>query len=262
MTDKEFIKKLKLALNSPTKYVSPSSQWGSFIDGKFIFDCCLLIKAIGWGWYADRDKVHGGAIYKSNNVPDYSCYNMIKDCTDISSNFSVISVGELVYMNDHVGIYIGDGKVIECTIAWNKRSVVESEISDKGIRTLNGKKPVNYQWKKHGKIKWIKYTNYYPIMNWQNACIKDGYTALSADGEWGIYSERCARTMTVQKDTKNKNLCLFLQKVLTDKHLYSGSLDGVCGSYTVKAIKDYQTANKLYVDGVAGYYTWKHILGV
>ena len=36
----------------------------------FGFDCVCLIKGILWGWNADKNKVYGGAVYKSNGVPD------------------------------------------------------------------------------------------------------------------------------------------------------------------------------------------------
>lgn len=262
LTSKELISKLNLALNNPTKYVSPSSNWGRYVNGKFIFDCCLLIKAIGWGWDADKKAVHGGAIYKSNNVPDYSCYNMIKDCTEVSTDFNTIIPGELVYMPDHVGIYVGDGKVIECTVAWAKDCVVKSEITSNGIRTLDNKRPVHYKWEKHGLLKWIKYLGSRTILEWQKCAIADGYTSLYPDGEWGKYSVKCSQKMVISKGTRYKNLCLFLQKLLKEKGFYTGTLDGVCGEFTVNAIKLFQSTNNLLCDGVVGQYTWKKLLGV
>lgn len=240
MKSKELISKLNLALNSPTKYVSPSSNWGSFIDGKFIFDCVLLIKAIGWGWNADKKKSHGGAIYKSNNVPDSTCLGLINSCKDVSTDFSYICPGELVYMKDHVGIYVGEGKVIECTVAWNTNKVVKSEISDSGIRTYKGVKAHNYKWEKHGKIPWVEYED-----NIQNEFILCAIKSIKLS-----YGSRNELVGLVQRYLKSKG------------YYKNGKYDNYYGDFMRTEVIRWQRNNGLLDDGVIAFYSWSKILGL
>lgn len=111
----------------------------------FGFDCVCLIKGILWGWSGDKNLIYGGAVYKSNDVPDIGTESIVtsKYCTDISKDMKNIEVGEILYMEGHVGIYKGDGLVIECSPAW------ENKVQ---ITKLSQRK-----WLKHGKLNFIDY---------------------------------------------------------------------------------------------------------
>lgn len=116
----------------------------------FGFDCVCLIKSVLWGWNGDKTKTYGGAKYKSNGVPDISADGMISVCSDISTDFSNVEVGEAVWTNGHIGVYIGDGLAVECTPAWkNKVQITACNCKKSGYNTR--------QWKKHGKLPYIEY---------------------------------------------------------------------------------------------------------
>ena len=120
-------------------------------DDTFAFDCVCLIKSILWGWNGDVNKVYGGAKYASNGVPDISADAMITYCKNVSTNFSDITVGEMVWMPGHVGVYIGNGLAVECTPAWaNGVQITACNCAKKGYNRLN--------WVKHGKLPYVKYT--------------------------------------------------------------------------------------------------------
>ena len=81
-------------------------------EDTFGFDCVCLIKGILWGWCGDVTKSYGGAKYQSNDVPDIGADYMITKCKDVSTDFSKIEVGEAVWMEGHIGIYVGDGRFV------------------------------------------------------------------------------------------------------------------------------------------------------
>lgn len=155
MTSTQFINKLKEIASLPTTYYSVSGgAWAKWNGKSWNFDCVILIKAILWGWSGDKTASHGGAKWNTNGVFDDDANKILTRCSDVSTDFSNITVGELLWMDGHVGIYIGNGQVIECTAAWEGK-VLYSTIDNKGRRIRNGKQV--YSWKKHGKLSYIDY---------------------------------------------------------------------------------------------------------
>lgn len=101
-------------------------------------DCSGLIKGTLWGY-----PYHGkyGNIYpdvNANTIMSNYCYNQ-------SSNFNNITRGEFVWMNGHIGVYIGNGKVCECSPKW-----------ENGIQITNLKAR---KWAKHGYSNWLNYSS-------------------------------------------------------------------------------------------------------
>ena len=110
----------------------------------FCFDCVGLIKGVLWGWNGSNS-VNGGAKCESNSVPDVSANGLINKCKNISTDFSNIKMGEVLWMDNHVGIYYKDKEVIECSPAY-KNKVQITKLSQR-------------KWKKHGFLPWITYSN-------------------------------------------------------------------------------------------------------
>lgn len=118
----------------------------------FAFDCVNLIKGVLWGWDANKNLTYGGAKYKANDVPDVSADGMIKLCKDVSTDFKNIKVGEAVWMPGHIGVYIGDGEVIECTAAWENKVIITNITNVCKLDGMHQRK-----WTKHGIIPWVEY---------------------------------------------------------------------------------------------------------
>jgi hypothetical protein len=117
----------------------------------FGFDCVCLIKGLLWGWSGDKSRTYGGAAYASNNVPDISADSMIKVCRDVSTDFSKIEVGEAVWMEGHIGIYIGNGLAVESTPKWaDCVQITACNNTRSGYKTRT--------WTKHGKLPYVSYT--------------------------------------------------------------------------------------------------------
>lgn len=172
MKDFEFVENVKLAASKPSAYMwgtfgmqisegliaqkakqypsRYSSERKKFLnslsgDGYWGWDCAGLIKGILWGWSADDMFPYGGGSYASNGVPDTNVNGLESSCADLSSDFTKIVPGELLFMPDHVGVYVGDGMVVEATL-WNGfDGVVLTRLAGRG-------------WVRHGKLKFIEYS--------------------------------------------------------------------------------------------------------
>lgn len=107
--------------------------------GYYGFDCVNLIKAILWGWSNGKQ-----GVYKSNTVPDTNANGFIQLCEDVSTDMSNIKPMELIWFSGHVGLYLGNGKCIECAPSLNKVAITNMSYQGK--------------WSKHGKLPWITYT--------------------------------------------------------------------------------------------------------
>lgn len=118
----------------------------------FGFDCVCLIKGVLWGWSGDASKTYGGAGYAVNGVPDIGADSMIQVCKDVSTDFGKIVPGEAVWLSGHIGVYIGGGKVIECTPAFKNCVQVTACLNIGAISGMNGRR-----WTKHGKLPYITY---------------------------------------------------------------------------------------------------------
>ena len=227
----------------------------------FGFDCVNLIKGLAWGWCGDTTKTYGGASYKSNDVPDKSANGMIKLCIDVTEDFSNIEVGEAVWMDGHIGVYIGDGLAVESTPAW-KNCVQITAVHNIGKKSgYNGRK-----WTSHGKLPFIEYPEVvadkpvFSVLEWQKAAIADGFEfpKYGADGEWGAECASVAEKAVCKKRLtyKYKNLTRLVQRAV------GASVDGKFGRDTKKLVIAYQKRNGLTADGEVGINTWKKILGV
>ena len=100
-----------------------------------MFDCVGLIKAVLW----DFPKTE----YKSNGVPDFGDWNIKQHMHDIKTMGELLEVGEIVFMNGHVGVYVGNNFVIEATPAFND-GVCKTNLHARA-------------WLGHGKLNFIDY---------------------------------------------------------------------------------------------------------
>lgn len=128
----------------PTWYTTARTNYlKSLSDDTRLFDCVGLIKAVLWNF--------PNTVYTSNGVPDLSDSGLYNVCKNRSKDFSNIEIGELVHISGHVGIFIGDNKVIECTNAWDSKVIITSMVECKGYQTR--------KWQDHGKLPYIDYVN-------------------------------------------------------------------------------------------------------
>jgi hypothetical protein len=149
------------------------------------FDCVGLIKGLLWGWSGDQGKTYGGATYAANGVPDINADTMISRCADISPDFSRIQIGEVVWTDGHIGIYIGDGLAVESTPSWADRVQITAVLNI-------GKKAGHHgrRWKMHGRLPYVSYT----------AKSVEELAREVIAGKWGNGSERKRRLIQAGYD--------------------------------------------------------------
>lgn len=130
-------------LNSKTKqypshYTSGRMSKYKSQLGQRVHDCVGLIKGYLWSDNAT-------ATPKYNSSQDVSANGMLSKCTEkgVISTIPELA-GVLVFMSGHVGVYIGNGYVIEAR-GFNY-GVVKTKLADR-------------PWTNWGKCPWITYTN-------------------------------------------------------------------------------------------------------
>ena len=261
-TSDEFIKRLKwLVEDIPNVYYS-GKNWSKLNkDGKWQFDCVLSIKSLLWGFRADKNLVRGGTIYKSNGVADFSCNGALNYCTNVNCNFHNLIPGEYLCMKgtkyNHSGIYLGNGKVFEDTTGWGTKRAIISDISDTGIRSLNGKK--NLKWTYHGMLKYIDYSKYQEekkelVKELQRNLNKQWHTNLDVDGSYGPKTKKVCQEHYLHLKIKAPIMVKWLQKRLLALGYSVGKygIDGSFGPDTLKAVKKFQKDYGLEIDGYVG----------
>ena len=163
----DFIKKAKEVERLATIYQYGGAFLQKKVNGKLITDCSGLIKGILWGYPNVK--------YASNGVPDINADTMISQCSSVTTDFSKIKAGWLVWMKGHIGIYIGDGKVIESTPAWDNGVQTTACLNISSIKGLHGRK-----WTKCGKFD--KYIDYSPSSSAGNTSVSHA-TKISAEAK-------------------------------------------------------------------------------
>lgn len=204
----------------------------------FGFDCVCLIKSLLWGWDGDASQIYGGAVYKSNGVPDIDADFMIAACKDVSADFSNIQVGEALWIKGHIGIYVGGGKAVECTYRWKDGVQITAVHNIGSIDGYNGR-----TWTKHGKLPWISYAGSVPDVK-------------ATDYTIGL---RNLRQGSRGDDVRA------LQQLLIANGCDCGvsGADGIYGAATCQAVKNYQKKfGDGNADGIVGIKTMTALLGV
>lgn len=161
----DFVTKALAYEQRPTLY-----KLGTYMNrksGKYILcDCSGLIKGILWG-YPDKGK------YASNGVPDTNANNMITThCSGVTKDMKQLRKGMVVWMSGHIGIYCGDGVVVESSPRWEngiqRTYPVGCPVPNK--HHLNQRK-----WTKCGYLYWVDYSNTADLMQVAKDVIKGKY---------------------------------------------------------------------------------------
>ena len=193
--------------------------------GEKVHDCIGLIK--GYIWSSSNTDI--SPKYASNGCPDVNeemMYNYAKEKGSIGTMPDILGV--CVLMKGHIGVYIGNGEVIEAK--GHNYGVVKTKLKGRG-------------WTKWCKCPYIIYdTEEKATPAKKPATNKKTYSGtlpkLPKDGS----------IKSGVKGGKVKKL----QRFLNWYGNYKLAIDGKCGPLTVQAIRKYQSAEELSVDGKFG----------
>ena len=272
MTSAEFVQKLKNIVNRANYYYNVYPYNMGYYNGYAIsFDCWNLVKSLINEPSIDQNYTVGHHAPTVGNMGDWDGWTILQHCSDISTDFTRIFVGEYLYMAGHAGIYIGSGLVVECTCDW-EGGVLISRITSSGARYRNG--VYGRSWTYHGKLtEWIDYN------------IKPS-GKIDVDGEWGCDTTRlCQKVMKaeypeldvdgiISSQERSKYLIAVdpsswefvsyplgsptikaIQNRLNQLGYNAGTEDGLAGETTVKALQKFliDRGYDVGADGADGY---------
>ncbi len=238
------------------------------VAGQKVHDCIGLIKGYLWcDSPADTTPTYNGAQDKSAN-------GMYDVCTTKGNIYTIPEVaGVLVFMNNHVGVYIGNGEVIEAR--GHDYGVVKTKLAGRAWKNWGYCPYITYEKPKTTTVKDSKIDTVVEVQKWLNQNYKSGlatdnsygrktrialtkalqielgFTGSDVDGSCGDKTKAAIKKNNLKRGSKG-DLVKVLQGFLVCNG-YSGTyITGSFGSGTEKALKKFQEKNGLTVDGIAG----------
>ena len=200
------------------------------VKGQKVHDCVGLIKGYIW-----CDSI-------TDTTPNYNALqdlsaNMMKDACKVKGDISTMPEipGILVFMNHHVGVYIGNGEVIEAR--GHAYGVVKTKLAGRG-------------WTSWGKCPFITYEEN------TAATTKKEETATSK----GANTVSIELLVLRKGENRGNEQIRTLQRLLKSMGYYKMDIDGSFGNGTKCAVEDFQAERGLDSDGVVGKNTWSELL--
>lgn len=199
--------------------------------GAVVQDCVGLIK----GYYWTRDD--GTQKYGLDGRPDKGAGGMLaaaKEKGDIATMPEI--PGLLVYLPGHIGVYIGDGQVIEARSF--SHGVVLTRLRER-------------KWKEWLKCPYIEYVDIHAPNS-----IPSSPAQPTSPSEAPIPSKQRILRYNPGEPIMTGEDVRLLQEKLSRLFFGVGAVDGAYGPKTAGAVKAFQQMQGLTVDGIVGTKTW------
>lgn len=247
--------------------------------GQKVHDCCGLVK--GYFWTDGPDVPWRSGQYQINGLPDWGVDGQYAHCSEKGKISTIPELsGVLVFTSNlsHVGVYIGNGEVIEARghaygvqknklkdrnfTLWGKLDVLTYEKS--AVKNFTAEVKQFQQWlnnnyaasisKITGKLeidgKCGAITKKAAVVAMQNELNKLG-ERLALDGGPGVLTRAAMSRHMIKRGTKG-NMAYIVQGLLYDAGYDCNGFDGSVGAGCDTTIRKYQAAHGLEADGKVG----------
>jgi hypothetical protein len=214
-------------------------------------DCIGLFKSYAWDKDGDIDTRESG--YGANEQPDHGAKTTLNKCKvkgDISTMPEIPGLAVWTKTGGHIGLYVGNGEVIE--LRGFSYGCQRNKLNKRAFST----------W---GLYPYVEYTAEQASLAAQAAngtktdnSPQKAETAQKTENkaESVVYNMKTLRVGNTGTQVK------VLQWLLNHTTDYtSGVVDGIFGTKTLAAVRQFQQANGLTVDGIVGKKTWEKLLG-
>ena len=200
--------------------------------GQKVHDCVGLIKGYLWCDTPDSEPIYKAA-------QDVAVSGLFMACPESGSIGTMPDLpGVCVFMRDmsHVGVYIGDGYVVEAT--GHARGVVKTKLAGRG-------------WALWGKPRWISYTDAATPAQSAQTATQATASALTVTG------------LPLLRYGDKGEFVRSAQMLLIGRGYSCGrcGADGEIGQDTFNAVIAYQRTCGLQQDGIIGAQTWARLIG-
>lgn len=239
--------------------------------GKKVADCVGLIK--GYYWTDENGK------FKYDAKTDITADTMLDRAKEKGYIGTMPEIpGVLLHKKGHVGVYIGNGEVIEARstkegviktklsagnwTAWSKCPYIEYVKDPAAPKTTPAKEPVatSPTPTTSDKKTWEYYIIGDVTKRLQHELNVQYGAGLKVDGYLGDLTLGALKKVVVRKGAKNNLVKLIQERLITLGYkLPKYGVDGDFGNETLTAVKQFQTDRKLLVDGEVGINTFKEL---
>lgn len=213
-------------------------EFGKKWIGHIVADCSGLFS---WAFRQLGSYMYHGSdtMWKKYCVNQGSLANGKRtDGRELKPGTAVFTYGVKNRKRNHVGLYIGNGWVIEA--AGTKEGVIKTKVTLK-------------KWVEWGELKYVNYDSSVPVTTDQGI----GDAAYYDPNQNGI---KIPSYPTIRRGTSG-DLVVQLQRFLA-KDGSSLAIDGIFGPGTESAVRAFQKRHGLTADGIVGPKTWAALLKV
>lgn len=205
-------------------------------QGKVCSDCIGLFKS--YAWDEDDDIGTRESDYGSNDQPDQGAKTTLSKTKvkgSIDTMPEIPGLAVWTKTGGHIGVYVGGGYVVEAR--GYSYGVQRNKLSSRAFKT----------W---GLYPYVEYTPEQVAL----AEAAAGGETNKSKGDTVMVEMSVLRSGNIGRQVKT------LQYLLTMHGYDCGEVDGVFGAKTASAVKAFQQAKGLTVDGIVGAKTWAALL--
>lgn len=234
--------------------------------GKVCSDCIGLFKS--YAWDKDGDINTRESSYGTNGQPDQGAKTTLNKCT-VKGNMDTMpeipGLAVWTKTGGHIGVYVGGGYVVEAR--GYAYGVQRNKLSDRAFTTWGLYPYIEYTAEQVAIAKAALNGTKTPV---KTPAAKDeqkpvenvgGAQAGEIGGNTATETEKEVFTMKTLKIGNTGTQVIALQLLLNHTTDFKcGKVDGVFGTKTLAAVRQYQEAKGLAIDGIVGKNTWAALL--